>query len=168
MSQTATQSLAREVVTVFNRDDAGASAKIAEQMNLQIIQQLYDAFLRRDVVALLDGMDEDVEWRIDGPAEIPFTGAVRGRGEVALVLQRSFATVQDQQPEIRDVSAEGDTVTVHGFERGKHKPTGNPYETSWVHIFTLRDGKVVKFHEEFDHAPILEAMKSEVRKEAVS
>jgi ketosteroid isomerase-like protein len=154
--------------TALNRDDAGASAQIAEQVNVQIIQQLYDAFLRRDVVALLDGMHEDVEWRIDGPAEIPFTGAARGHGEVARVLQKSFATVQDQKPEVRQVSAEGDTVTVHGFERGTHKPTGNPYETSWVHVFTLRDGKVVKFHEEFEHAPIMEAMKPEVRKEAVS
>jgi ketosteroid isomerase-like protein len=160
MSQAATQSLAREVVSVFNRDHAGASAKIAEQKNVQIIQQLYDAFLRRDVVALLDGMDEDVEWRIDGPAEVPFTGAARGHQEVARALQRSFATVRDQQPEIRHVIAEGDTVTVHGFERGKHLPTGNPYAASWTHVFTLRDGKVVRFHEEFDHAPILETMRA--------
>jgi hypothetical protein len=27
-----------------------------------------------------------------------------------------------------------------------------------VHVFTLSDGKVVKFHEEFESAPILEAM----------
>jgi ketosteroid isomerase-like protein len=161
MTQTASPSVAREALTALDRNDAGASAPTADQANVQIIRQLYDAFLRRDVVALLDGMDEDVEWRIDGPAEIPFTGTARGHGEVARVLQKSFATVQDQQPEVRQVCAEGDTVTVHGFERGTHKPTGNPYETSWVHVFTLRDGKVVKFHEEFEHAPILEAMRSE-------
>jgi ketosteroid isomerase-like protein len=160
MTQTASPSVAREALTALDRNDAGAPAPIAEQGNVQLIQRLYDAFLRRDVVALLDGMDEDVEWRIDGPAEIPFTGAARGHGEVVRVLQKSFATVQDQQPEVRKVSAEGDTVTVHGFERGTHKPTGNPYETSWVHVFTLREGKVVKFHEEFEHAPILEAMRA--------
>jgi uncharacterized protein len=158
MSQIAAQTLAGEVVTVFQRDDPDAAAKTTEQANLQVIQRLYEAFMRRDVVALLDGMSEDVEWNIAGPAEVPFTGAVRGRGEVARVLQKSFATVQDQQPEVRQVIAKEDIVTVHGHERGIHQPSGKPYETSWVHVFTLRDGKVAKFHEEFDHAPILEAM----------
>jgi ketosteroid isomerase-like protein len=159
MSQTASQALAEEVVTVFRRDDPSASAKISEQGNLHIIQRLYDAFLRRDVAALLDDLDEDVEWNIAGPEEVPFTGAVRGRDEVAHVLQKSFTTVSDQQPEVRRVSAEGDTVTVFGFERGKHQPTGARYEVTWTHVFTLRDGKVVKFHEEFDHGPILAAMR---------
>jgi ketosteroid isomerase-like protein len=159
MSQTATQALGQEVVAVFHRDDASAFAKINEQANLQIVQRLYDAFLGRDVAALLGDLDEDVEWNIAGPEEVPFTGAVRGRHEVANVLQKSFATVSDQRPEVRRVSAEGDTVTVFGFERGNHQPTGNPYEVTWTHVFTLRDGKVVKFHEEFEHGPILAAMR---------
>jgi ketosteroid isomerase-like protein len=74
------------------------------------------------------------------------------------VLQKSFATVQNQQTEVRQVIAKGDTVTVHGYERGTHQPTGNAYETTWVHVFTLLDGKVVKFHEEFDHGTFLNAM----------
>jgi ketosteroid isomerase-like protein len=158
MSQIAAQSLAGKAFTVFQRDEPDAAAKTAEQANLQVIQRLYEAFMRRDIVALLDGMAEDVEWNIAGPAEVPFTGAVRGRGEVARVLQKSFATVRDQQPEVRQVVAEGDRVTVHGHERGVHQPTGSAYETSWVHVFTLSEGKVVKFHEEFESAPILEAM----------
>ena len=158
MSQIAAQPLARNVFTTLAHDDPDAAARTTEQMNLQVIQRMYEAFLRRDVVALLDDMAEDIEWNIAGPAEVPFTGAVRGRGEVVRVLQKSFATVKDQQPEVRQVMAEGDTVKVHGYERGTHQPTGNPYETSWVHVFTLHDGKVVKFHEEFDHAPILDAM----------
>src|SRR5260370_5463657 len=112
MSQTASPTLAEEVGTVFQRDDASAFVKIKEQGNLQIMQRLYEAFLRRDVAALLDDLDEEVEWNIAGPVEVPFTGAVRGRNEVAIVLQKSFATVSDQRPEVRRVSAEGDTVTV--------------------------------------------------------
>jgi ketosteroid isomerase-like protein len=158
MSQSTAPSLAAEVFTAFARDDPDAAARTTEQANLRIIQRMYEAFMRRDVVALLDDMAEDVEWNIVGPAEVPFTGAVRGRGEVARVLQKSFATVRDQQPEVRQVVAEGDQVKVHGHERGVHQPTGSAYETSWVHVFTLSDGKVVKFHEEFEAAPILEAM----------
>jgi ketosteroid isomerase-like protein len=160
MSRIAAQTLAGEVATVFQRDDPDAASKTSEQANLLVIQRLYEAFMRRDVVALLDDMAEDVEWNIAGPSEVPFTGADRGRGEVARVLQKSFATVQDQQPEVRQVVAEGDQVKVHGYERGTHQPTGNRYETAWVHVFTLSQGKVVRFHEEFESAPILEAMQA--------
>ena len=110
MSQIAAPSLAGGVATVFQRDDPDAAAKTAEQANLRVIQRMYEAFMRRDIVALLDDMAEDVEWNIAGPAEVPFTGAVRGRGEVARVLQKSFAMVRDQQPEVREVVAEGDQV----------------------------------------------------------
>jgi ketosteroid isomerase-like protein len=59
---------------------------------------------------------------------------------------------------VRQVIADGSTVTVYGFERGTHQPTGSAYETTWKHVFTLHEGKVTRFHEEFDHGPILEAM----------
>src|SRR5437660_10007267 len=102
MNQPETQTLAEDLITAFRRDDPEADSKLTEQANVRVIQRLYDAFLRRDIVALLDGMTKDVEWDIAGPHEVPFTGACRGHDEVARVLQKSFATVKDQQPEFRE------------------------------------------------------------------
>ena len=159
MSLPTASTFASQVSTVFQRDDPGAAGKVNALANLHVIERMYEAFLERDLEALLEGMDENVEWQITGPAQVPFVGACRGRREVAVALQKGFAAVSDQDPEVEAVQAEGDAVTVRGFERGVHQPTGNRYETHWVHRFTLRDGKVVKFEEEFEAAPFLEAMR---------
>jgi uncharacterized protein len=160
MAEPTAATFGSQVVSVFLRDDAQGAGKAVEMKNLEVIERLYEAFLSRDMDTLLANMDEDVEWSISGPSEVPFVGACRGRAEVATVLQKSFAAVGEQEPEVEAVEAKGDCVTVHGFERGLHKPSGNRYETHWTHRFTLRDGKVVRFEEEFEPAPILEAMRA--------
>lgn len=43
-----------------------------------------------------------------------------------------------------------DAVAVVGRMRGRAKTTGRAYESDFVHVVTLRDGKIVRFQELFD------------------
>jgi ketosteroid isomerase-like protein len=58
--------------------------------------------------------------------------------------------VEDQRPEIRSVTAQGDTVVVIAHERGRVRETGSPYALHWVQLFQFRDGRIARVLEVID------------------
>jgi ketosteroid isomerase-like protein len=52
--------------------------------------------------------------------------------------------------EPRELIAAGDHVTVLGFERTVARARGKTFEAEWVHVFTVRDGRVVRFWGMYD------------------
>jgi ketosteroid isomerase-like protein len=149
--------LADQVYTAFLRGDDSATEKVAELNNVRVVKATYDAFLQGDVEALLAAMDDDIDWHIVGPASIPFAGQRRGKSEVRLALQKAYATVKNQQPEVHDVIAQGDTITVIGHERGQCTANDNNYHSFWVHVFTINEGKISRFREYLDTAALADA-----------
>ena len=53
--------------------------------------------------------------------------------------------------------AQGDKVVVLGSSKATVKSTSRSYETDWVHVFTVKDGKVTNFAEFFDTAAATKA-----------
>ena len=104
---------------------------------------------RGDIPAYLDLLTDDVEWTLQGPSVIPFAGTRRGREGVVEFFSLLGETVEFQQFEPREFVAQGDTVAVVGYERNLIKPTGRTFEQEWVHVYTLRDGKIAK-HRAFE------------------
>jgi ketosteroid isomerase-like protein len=97
---------------------------MTEQENVQLIQELYAAFGRGDVPAILDQLTDDVVWYDPGPPEVPHAGSYSGREGVG----RFFA--------------KGDRVVVLGSLHARVKETGRSYDNEWAMVWTLRDGKV--------------------------
>lgn len=158
MSAVATEAaLSDQVYSAFLRGDDLATEKLTELNNVSVIKDTYDAFMQGDVGKLLAAMDEDIDWHIAGHESIPFAGSCRGKSAVRLALQKAFSTVKNQQPEIRDVIAQGDMVTIIGHERGQCATNDQDYEGYWIHVFTLRDGKITQFREYMDTAAIKDA-----------
>jgi ketosteroid isomerase-like protein len=56
--------------------------------------------------------------------------------------------------------ADTDTVAVIGKMKCLAKPTGRTYESQFVHLVTLKDGKVTVFREFFDTYAAGEAFRS--------
>jgi len=52
--------------------------------------------------------------------------------------------------EPREFIPAGDNVTVLGWERTRARPSGKVFETEWVHIFTVSDGRIVRFWGMYD------------------
>jgi hypothetical protein len=50
----------------------------------------------------------------------------------------------------REFIAQGDKVIGLGLYEAKVKSTGRTYQLEWVHSFSIRDGKIVNFHEYVD------------------
>lgn len=120
--------------------------------NIRIIQDAYHKFSNGDVPGLLNLMSEDIEWQTPEIENAPFAGARRGHGEVG-----EFFALLDQTEEVTkfeplEYIAQGDRVVVLGKYGATVRETGRSYETDWVHVFTVRDGKVRSFTEFFDNA----------------
>ena len=118
----------------------------------ETIQNMYAAFGRGDVPALLELVSDDIEWTFHGSIGLPYMGTVRGKPAVA----RWFGQVAEvdgiQAFEPREFLAGPDHVTVLGWERTQALPRGRVFESDWIHVFSLRGGKVTRFIGSYDTA----------------
>ncbi|MHB8377404.1 MAG: nuclear transport factor 2 family protein [Dehalococcoidia bacterium] len=126
---------------------------MAGRKNVEVVMRLYGAFGRGDMPGILALLDGEVDWEFYGPKTIPFAGRYSGRDG----MERFFRTVAESAeveafgPEEEPIAA-GDKVVVQGHERVRAKTTGRTFETHWIHVFTLRNGKIVKLREYYDTA----------------
>ena len=126
--------------------------------NVTLVQSLYDAFKRGDIATIVNAMAPDIKWRVEGrrkdyPTLGDFEGPSQVQGFFALVAQHQDAT--DFSP--RDFFVAGDRVFVLGHYAWKLKKTGKTVDTNFVHVFTIKSGKVSAFHEFTDTAQFAEA-----------
>jgi ketosteroid isomerase-like protein len=132
------------------------------QENMQLVKDGYAAFARGDIQGLLALFAEDIEWVIPG-AGLPLAGTYRGKAGVASFFEKLALESEILAFEPREFVADGDRVLVIGWERGKVKATNRMFQADWVMAFTVRDGKVAKFHEYSDTQAIAEAYTSAAR-----
>jgi uncharacterized protein len=118
---------------------------MVEQNDVRTVHEIYAAFGRGDIPALLSAVAADVEWSIAGQPAVPHAGKRRGRKEVEQFFPVLAATEESEAFEPREFIAQGDQVVVLGYLRSRVKATGRTYESEWAHVWTLRDGKVTRF-----------------------
>lgn len=119
------------------------------QDNKKVVQDAYAAFGRGDIPGLLNMLSPDIEWQgvIGAGPNVPTRGVRRGHAEVGRFFEQVGATVDFKRFEPREFVAEGDKVVALGYYEAVVKPTGRPFTSDWVMVFTLRDGKIVRFQE---------------------
>lgn len=118
----------------------------------EVIQSLYAAFGRGDVPALLDRLSDDVEWTHRGSIGLAYMGTFRGKAAVGQWFADVAAVDGIEAFEPREFLAGPDHVTVLGWERTRALPAGGVFETDWVHVFNVKDGKVTRFIGSYDTA----------------
>ena len=62
------------------------------------------------------------------------------------------SAVPDARYEVDDLIAEGDKVVVLGQATWHAKQTGRSFDTPFIHVFTLSDGKIARFEARADTA----------------
>ena len=130
---------------------------MSEQENVRIVEQGYEAFRRGDIPAVLNLMAESVEWETPGGDAIPHAGTRRGQAGVAEFFQILDETEEVQQFEPRTMLSQGEIVVALGHYRARVKSTGRVVGCDWVHVFTVRDGRITKFQEFYDTAAVASA-----------
>lgn len=151
------------IPTAFEEGDPEVSAKRLEAENVRLLHQLYSAVTRGDFDAACDYMAEDVVLEILGPPAMPLTGRWQGRAQVREALPRNFGLLENQQPELQTVVAQGDTVIVLARERGCYRATGREYDIHLVQQFQFLAGRIVLIREFCDSLSLVEAAQAPPR-----
>ena len=129
---------------------------MSEQQNLEIIRSIYAAFGRGDLEAILAVLDSQVTWRTPGPPDLPTAGLRRGIAEVREFFGLLLTTFDLQEFRPADFLAQGDKVVILGTSREGPKGTGRLVDFRWVHVFTIRNGKIVEFEEPADVSALVD------------
>jgi ketosteroid isomerase-like protein len=132
-----------------------------EQENIQTVQEAYADFGRGDIAAILARLTEDVTWNMPGGPEIPFAGQRKGPAGAAEFFRILNESDEMLDFEPREFFAKGDKVVVLGWYRGRARTTGKEAGMEWVHVFTLRDGKIAGWVEFTDTLMIANAYRQD-------
>jgi uncharacterized protein len=119
---------------------------------LDIVQQAYHAFGRQDIPALLALVADEVDWECVVPGSLPYSGKRRTRAEVADFFAAIPRVDAIHVFEPREFIDAGEQVVVLGWEKTTALDTNKMYETEWVHVFTVRNGRIVRWRGFFDTA----------------
>ncbi len=130
---------------------------MSERNNTAIAQQAYDNFKKGDIQALLNLMSDDIIWELPEIEDVPIAGSRSGRDAVG----EFFAMMARDQDVIvfepREFVADGDKVVALGHYQWRVRDTDREFATDFVHVFTIRNGKIVAFREHFDTAAVAAA-----------
>jgi ketosteroid isomerase-like protein len=130
---------------------------MSEHENRQLVEQAYATFKVGDIPTLLQSLSEDVTWQLPEIENVPFAGKRQGRGAVGEFFS-ILASLQDARSfQEREFIAQGDKVVVLGHYVWQVKANGRTIDGDFAHVFTVRGGRIVAFHEYMDSAAVAKA-----------
>jgi ketosteroid isomerase-like protein len=129
--------------------------------NVSFVQGLYAAFGRGEIPTIIKGLAPEVDWNTTGRREdFPTFGPRKGPGQVDEFFKTVAAHLDFSEFSPREFYAVDDKVFVLGYYAMTLRKNARKVASDWVHIFTIRDGKVVKFKELLDTAVVAEAYRA--------
>lgn len=110
---------------------------------LSVVRQAYEAFGRQDIPRVLELIADDADWDFIGSASLPYSGRRQSRKEVADFFAAVVRAEDIHAFEPRNFIEADEHVTVLGWIKATARDTQRTYESEWVHVVTVRNGKIV-------------------------
>jgi ketosteroid isomerase-like protein len=130
------------------------------QENIDVINEIYEAFGRRDFAAVLEHFGPTIEWVAAVNSPLADRSPYRGLEEVREgVFMRIAAGFERLTVEVDELFGAGDRVVALGFYDGIHRANGRRFRAQVAHIWTLANGKAVRFQQYVDTYRLAEAFK---------
>ncbi len=128
--------------------------------NVTLVQSLYAAFGRGDIATIIAGLAPDVHWHVNGRStDFPAIGVWRGAAEVQKFFQIVGENEEFSEFTPQEFYAVDDKVFALGRYAGTIRKTGRKIASDWLHVFTVKGGKVTGFKEFNDTAQFAEAFR---------
>lgn len=142
--------------------ESGTAAEEAEReaANVELVQGIYDAFAEGDVPTVLAALAPEVRWtEAEG---FPYAGTYTGP---ETVRDRVFARLGSEwdgyRAEPSEFIADGETVVALGEYSGTYRATGKSFRAPFAHIWTVENGRVVRFRQMTDTELVQRALRGE-------
>ncbi len=126
--------------------------------NVNIVKGIYQAFGTGDVPAVVAAMSPDIVW--NEAENFPYADGNPYRGPDAVlggVFARIGAEWDGFNVEPEAFHDAGDTVIMIGRYAGTYKATGKTMQPQVAHIWTIADGKAVRFQQLVDTLAVARA-----------
>jgi ketosteroid isomerase-like protein len=128
--------------------------------NVLAAKDIYGAFGRGDIPAVLAAFQPDVEWRQAEGHPYQADGAP-WRGPNAILenlFVRLGADWEDFTVHVHRLHDAGNHVVMEGRYTGVFKPTGRNLDAQVCHVLRFRDGKLLSFQQYLDTSQLLSVM----------
>jgi len=126
------------------------------QENVDLVRRVYGEWERGNFRAGKELLDESLTtvWAED----FPTAGIYHGPAEHTAAMRTWLSAWDGFHLEAEDFVDAGDSVVVPFRVRARGKGSGALVERRWAHVWTLRDGRVVRFEVHLDVRRALEAV----------
>lgn len=124
---------------------------------LELARRVYECFANDDIAGVLSCLADDIEWVLNGPSAIPYFGTFRGKEAVRAFFARVAAEEEILLFTPEQFIDGGDSVAVVGREECRARSTGKEFAVRWTHVYDCRGGKIVRWREFIDTAPMAAA-----------
>jgi len=117
------------------------------EANRQLARRGYDMFLKGDIEGVIGLCADDIAWVSPKTEAISFSGNFDGKAEVGRFFQLLSEVIEFEHFEPQCFIADGDKVAVSGISRARVLENGARFDDAWVHIFTMKNGKITRFEQ---------------------
>ena len=108
--------------------------------NVETVRTAYEAFMRGDLGGVAEHFAEGAEW--ETPDSLPLGGLVSGRDAIIENFSQIPSYWSSFSVEPQEYIDAGEHVVVTGVQRATGP--GVSFESRYLHLFKLSDGKVVR------------------------
>ena len=125
------------------------------QENVEIVRSMFDAWNRGDYEAAGAAFDREAEVEMRLGADLD--GTYRGFDEIAKMMREFWGTFGEFRSEPTDFATSGDEVVVTVNHRGRGRTSGAEVQMTNWQVFTVREGRIVRYRMYAEQAEALEA-----------
>jgi len=128
--------------------------------NEQTVRDVYAAFQRGDVAAIVAAVADDVDWRNDRveSRECPWNGNFSGKANLPGFFKAVGESLDIKVFDVREVAASGAFVAVTLRIESTVRKNGRPVKNDAVHFWTFDDrGRIARYRHYNDTAAELAA-----------
>ena len=141
----------------LTRGSNGKEIIMSSHANKALAQRGYALFQAGDIDSLVQLCTDDVVWSGIDSEYVPYSGTYTGKNGVAEFFTKLHQSIEIERFEPTTFIADGDQVAVAGTSTSTVRSTGSPVENRWMHVFTIRAGKIARFVQYEDSAAVIAA-----------
>jgi uncharacterized protein len=128
------------------------------QENVEILRRGYEAWNRRDFDQVLELLDPEIEWTFAGGAQFPGTDATyHGHEGVSSFWETFIEPWERINIEPEEIRSTGDQAVAFVRFQATGRGSGVELDVPFVHLFTFRGSKAIRFQAFADRNAAFEA-----------
>lgn len=125
--------------------------------NLELVRATYEGSSEENGKNLLAALAPDAEWT--EAASFPYAGTYKGvENIISGVFNRLATEWTGYNAKVHTFLEDGDRVAAFGIYSGTFNATGKSFSATFAHLYTIKDGKIIRMEQYVDSAKVRESM----------